>query len=77
MPVQAAPALLLLLSAYGLRRGRRLAWWLAVVINLTVLAAGVWVSYAVSSGPGMHIAGLRCRGPGDSAAPGRRCFCRS
>jgi lysylphosphatidylglycerol synthetase-like protein (DUF2156 family) len=41
VPVQAAPALLLLLSAYGLRRGRRLAWWLAVVINLTVLAAGV------------------------------------
>jgi phosphatidylglycerol lysyltransferase len=37
--VLAAPALLLLLCAYGLRRGRRLAWWLAVVINLVVLGA--------------------------------------
>jgi phosphatidylglycerol lysyltransferase len=62
VPVLAAPALLLLLSAYGLRRGRRLAWWLAVVINLTVLAAGVRVSYAVGSHPGMHIAGLRAGG---------------
>lgn len=37
MRLQAAPALLLLLCGYGLRRGRRLAWWLAVVINLIVL----------------------------------------
>ena len=57
-----ALALLLLLSAYGLRRGRRLAWWLAVVINLAVLAAGVRVSYAVGSHSGTHIAGLRAGG---------------
>jgi phosphatidylglycerol lysyltransferase len=43
MRVQVAPALLLLLCAYGLRRGRRLAWWLAVVINLAVLAVGTWI----------------------------------
>jgi phosphatidylglycerol lysyltransferase len=55
--VQAAPALLLLLSADGVRRGRRLAWWLAVIINLTVLAAGIWVTHAASSGPGVHVAG--------------------
>jgi lysylphosphatidylglycerol synthetase-like protein (DUF2156 family) len=58
VPVQAAPALLLLVSAYGLRRGRRLAWWLAVFINLAVLCAGIWVAYAVHSDPGAHIAGL-------------------
>ena len=39
MLVQAAPGLLLLLAADGLRRGRRLAWWLAVVINLTPCSA--------------------------------------
>ena len=59
--VQAAPALLLLLSADGLRRGRRLAWWLAVVINLTVLGVSIWVTYAVDSGPSVHIAGLDAR----------------
>jgi phosphatidylglycerol lysyltransferase len=48
--VQAAPALLLLLCAYGLRRGRRLAWWLAVVINLVVLGVSIWVAFAVNSG---------------------------
>ena len=58
MLVQAAPALLLLLCAYGLRRGRRLAWWLAVVINLTVLAVSIWVAYTVDSGLSAHIAGL-------------------
>ena len=58
VPVQAAPALVLLLSAYGLRRGRRLAWWLAAVINLTVLAAGIRVGYAAGSHPGAHTAGL-------------------
>ena len=62
VPVQAAPALLLLLSAYGLRRGRRLAWWLAAVINLTVLAAGIRVGYAAGSRPGAHIAGLQAGG---------------
>ena len=62
VPVQAAPALLLLLSAYGLRRGRRLAWWLAAVINLTVLAAGIRVCYAAGSSPGAHIAGLQAGG---------------
>jgi phosphatidylglycerol lysyltransferase len=56
--VQAAPALLLLLSADGLRRGRRLAWWLAVTINLTVLGVSVWVTYTVDSDPRAHIAGL-------------------
>jgi phosphatidylglycerol lysyltransferase len=58
VPVQAGPALLLLLCAYGLRRGRRLAWWLAVVINLTVLAVGIWVACTADSVPGGHIAGL-------------------
>jgi len=45
--VEAAPVLLVLLSAYWLRRGRRLAWWLAVVINLTVLGVSIWAAYAV------------------------------
>jgi phosphatidylglycerol lysyltransferase len=56
--VQAAPALLLLLSADGLRRGRRLAWWLAVVINLAVLGVSIWATYAAGSDPRVHIAGL-------------------
>lgn len=47
--VQAVPALLLLLSAYWLRRGRRLAWWLAIAINVTVLAVSAWTLVAVSS----------------------------
>jgi len=55
--VRAAPALLLLLTADGLRRGRRLAWWLAAVINLTVLGAGLWAACAVGSGPSVHLAG--------------------
>ncbi len=58
MRVQAALALLLLLCAYGLRRGRRLAWWLAVVINLAVLAAGSWVAYAANSHPSARVARL-------------------
>ncbi|HTW00806.1 MAG TPA: DUF2156 domain-containing protein [Streptosporangiaceae bacterium] len=49
IPVQAAPALLLLLSAYGLRRGRRLAWWLAIVSNVTELAAAIRLAYAAGS----------------------------
>jgi len=57
VPVQACPALLLLLCAYGLHRGRRLAWWLAVVLNLIVLAASIWVAYAVESGPSARLAG--------------------
>jgi phosphatidylglycerol lysyltransferase len=56
-PLLAGPALLLLLCAYGLRRGRRLAWWLAVVINLTVLAVGIWGAYTADSAPRVHIAG--------------------
>jgi len=56
--VQAAPALLLLLAADGLRRGRRLAWWLAVIINLTVLGVSMWVTYTVDSDPRMYIVGL-------------------
>jgi phosphatidylglycerol lysyltransferase len=55
--VQVAPALLLLLSADGLRRGRRMAWRLAVVINLTVLGVSIWVSYTVASDPGVHLTG--------------------
>jgi phosphatidylglycerol lysyltransferase len=47
LPVRAAPDLLLLLCAYGLRRGRRLAWWLAVVINLVVLGVSIWVASAI------------------------------
>jgi phosphatidylglycerol lysyltransferase len=50
LAVQAGPALLLLLCAYGLYRGRRLAWWLAVVINLIVLVISVWVAAAVEAG---------------------------
>jgi len=61
VPVQAGPALLLLLCAYGLRRGRRLACWLAVVINLTVLAVSIWVVHAAGSGPGVRIAGFGAR----------------
>ncbi len=56
--VYSAPALLLLVSAYGLRRGHRLAWWLAVAINLTVLSVSIWVSYALGSGSSAHIGGL-------------------
>ena len=56
--VYAAPAPLLLVSAYGLRRGHRLAWWLAVAINLTVLGASIWVAYALKFGPRGHIGGL-------------------
>lgn len=50
VPVQAGPGLLLLLCAFGLRRGRRDAWWLAVIINLAVLAVSLWVAYTVGSG---------------------------
>ena len=60
--VQAAPALLLL-SADGLRRGRRLAWWLAGVINLAVLCASIWVTRAAGSDPGGHMAGFDARAP--------------
>ena len=55
MAVRAAPALLVLLAADGLRRGRRLAWWLAVIINLAVLGAGIRA--ACAAGPGGHLAG--------------------
>ncbi|MGH3209792.1 MAG: phosphatidylglycerol lysyltransferase domain-containing protein, partial [Trebonia sp.] len=57
-PVQVAPALLLLLCAYGLRRGRCLAWWLSVVINLAVLGVSIRVAYAVDSGHSTRIARL-------------------
>ena len=56
LAVQAGPALLLLLCAYGLYRGRRLAWWLAVVINLTVLVISVWVAAAVESSASVRLA---------------------
>src|SRR6516225_3257602 len=53
--VRAAPALLLLLAADGLRRGRRVAWRLAVALNLAVLGAGIRA--ACAAGPGGHPAG--------------------
>lgn len=56
--VQVAPALLLLLSADGLRRGRRLAWWFALVINLTVLGVSAWITYAIESDRRVQITGL-------------------
>ena len=56
--VQVAPALLLLLSADGLRRGRRLAWRLAVAINVTVLGVSIWVGYTVAANPSVHISGF-------------------
>jgi phosphatidylglycerol lysyltransferase len=52
----AAPALLLLLCAYGLRRGRRTAWWLAVIFNLLVLGVSIWVAYAVGAGHNAQVA---------------------
>ena len=62
MPVQAAPALLLLLSAYGLRRGRRLAWWLAIVSNVTVLAAAIRLGYAVGPRLGGYVTSIQAGG---------------
>ena len=62
VPVQAAPALLLLLSAYGLRRGRRLAWWLAIVSNVTVLAAAIRVAYADGARLGGHVTSMPAGG---------------
>jgi phosphatidylglycerol lysyltransferase len=56
--VQVAPALLLLLSADGLRRGRRMAWWLALVINLTVLGVSAWITYAYETDRRVEILGL-------------------
>ncbi len=61
LPVRAATALLLLLCAYGLRRGRRLAWWLAVVINLAVLGISVWVGVGRMSAPSARAARLHAR----------------
>jgi phosphatidylglycerol lysyltransferase len=61
--VQAAPGLLLLLSADGLRRGRRPAWWLAVTINLAVLGVSIWATYTVDSHPRVPIAGLDAWAP--------------
>jgi phosphatidylglycerol lysyltransferase len=56
--VHVAPALLVLLCAYGLHRGRRLAWWLAVVINLTVLAVSIWAAYAAGAHPSVRASRL-------------------
>jgi phosphatidylglycerol lysyltransferase len=61
-PLQAAPVLLLLLCGYGLRRGRRLAWWLAVIVNLAVLGVSVWVAYAAHLGPHARINWLDATG---------------
>jgi lysylphosphatidylglycerol synthetase-like protein (DUF2156 family) len=58
VPVEAGPALLLLLCAYGLRRGRREAWWLAVMINLAVLAVSIWVASTVDYGHSARVARL-------------------
>jgi lysylphosphatidylglycerol synthetase-like protein (DUF2156 family) len=62
VPEGTGPALLLLLCAYGLRRGRREAWWLAVIINLIVLAISIWVAYAVDYGHSARIARLDALG---------------
>jgi phosphatidylglycerol lysyltransferase len=56
--VQIAPALLLLLSADGLRRGRRLAWWPALIINLSLLGVSAWLTYVFESDRRVQIAGL-------------------
>jgi phosphatidylglycerol lysyltransferase len=59
--VHLAVALLLLLSAEGLRRGCRLAWWFALDINVAVLGLSVWITYAIEAGHGVraaHAAGL-------------------
>ncbi|WP_412541809.1 DUF2156 domain-containing protein [Longispora sp. K20-0274] len=40
-----APALLLLVIAEGLRRGRRLAWWLGLVMNLFMIGLVAWAAY--------------------------------
>ena len=57
-PLQAAPVLMLLLCAYGLRRGRRLAWCLAVIVNLAVLGVSIWVAYAAHLGPHARVGWL-------------------
>jgi lysylphosphatidylglycerol synthetase-like protein (DUF2156 family) len=36
------PALLLLAAAAGLRRGRRFAWWLALLLNTALVAGTAW-----------------------------------
>lgn len=36
------PALLLLATAVGLRRGRRFAWWLALLLNTALVAGTTW-----------------------------------
>ncbi|OJZ70036.1 hypothetical protein BRW65_21120 [Mycobacterium paraffinicum] len=36
------PALLLLAAAVGLRRGRRFAWWLALLLNAALVAGSAW-----------------------------------
>jgi phosphatidylglycerol lysyltransferase len=56
--VHTTPGLLLLASAYGLRRGHRLAWWLGVAVNLAMLGASIWAAYALKSGAGAHLGGL-------------------
>jgi phosphatidylglycerol lysyltransferase len=58
----AAPALLLLLSAYGLRRGRRLAWWLAIVSNVTLLAAAIRIAYGTGSRLGGQVTSMQAGG---------------
>lgn len=56
--VQAGPALVLLLSADGLRRGRRLAWWLATLINVTVLGVSIWVTYTFAADAWRQLGGV-------------------
>ena len=58
----AAPALLLLLSAYGLHRGRRLAWWLAIVSNVTLLAAAIRIAYGTGSRLGGQVTSMQAGG---------------
>ncbi|WP_018348128.1 phosphatidylglycerol lysyltransferase domain-containing protein [Longispora albida] len=42
--LSAVPALLLLVAAEGLRRGRRLAWWIALLVNLMMLGLVAWTT---------------------------------
>ena len=63
--VQVAPALLLLLSADGLRRGRRLAWWLAVGDQLHRARCQYLGQVHHRRRPSVRIAGS-ARGPGRS-----------
>jgi phosphatidylglycerol lysyltransferase len=55
------PALLLLAAAVGLRRGRRFAWWLALVLNAALVVGSAWFTVlwtrgAADSRPSVNVA---------------------